>query len=68
MPLTPISFAGLGGLITLLELGLHIFGVTPPPGSLEAALNGLLVFVGFILFVWGQVRRPDLKFGLVRKS
>lgn len=61
------SMAGSGLIITLIETILKLTGVEFPDGSVSAGINGIIAFVGLILLVWGQVRRKDLKFGLIRK-
>lgn len=63
----PISLTGTGILITLIEYVLRFFGLEFEEGSVAAAVNGLLVFIGFVLVIVGQLRRKDLRFGLVRK-
>lgn len=63
----PISLTGTGILITLIEYVLRFFGLEFEEGSVAAAVNGLVVFVGFVLVIVGQLRRKDLRFGLVRK-
>lgn len=63
----PISLTGTGILITLIEYALRFLGLEFEEGSVAAAVNGLVVFVGFVLVIVGQLRRKDLRFGLVRK-
>lgn len=58
---------GTGLIITVAQVLFAAFGVEYDPESLAAAANGLVTFIGFILVVWGQLRRKDLKFGLFRK-
>lgn len=65
--MTPVSFAGLGTIALTIEAILRIIGIEFTEGSVEAALNGLVVFVGFVLLIVGQLRRKDLKYGLLRK-
>ncbi len=65
--MTPISFAGTGAIITVIEAVLRLLNVDFPEGSVAAAINGAFAFVGFILLIYGQLRRKDLKFGLLRK-
>lgn len=64
---TNVSMAGTGSAIVLLEGLLRFLGVEFPEGSVAQAVNGFLAFLGFALLVWGQLRRKDLKFGLLRK-
>lgn len=65
---TQYSMTGVGLVITLIETILSLLGVQFEAGSVTAAVNGLAVSVGFILLVWGQLRRKDLSFGLKRKE
>lgn len=62
-----ISMTGIGGLIVVLEALLKMFGVEIADGSVAAGVNGLVSFIGLVFMVWGQFRRSDLKFGLIRK-
>ena len=62
-----VSLTGVGLLVTLVEMALKHFGLLFPEGTVLAAINGLITFVGFVAIVFGQMRRKDLHFGLVRK-
>lgn len=67
-PFTSISMAGTGGaIVVILNAIFPLFGIEVPEGSVEAALEGFLNVVGFILLIVGQVRRKDLSIGLIRK-
>ena len=61
-----VSMTGVGAIVTLIEALLRVFEVEIAEGSVSAGVNGLVSFVGLVLMVWGQVRRKDLKFGLLR--
>lgn len=62
------SMAGTGGaVLVLLEVVLPIFGVDLPDGTLVATGAAIMTIVGTVLLVIGQLRRPDMKFGLIRK-
>jgi len=62
------SMAGTGGaVLVLLEVVLPIFGVDLPDGTLAATGAAIMTIVGTVLLVIGQLRRPDMKFGLIRK-
>lgn len=65
--LSPISLTGAGAIITVIQLALQWLGVEFPKGSVEAAVNGIVAAVGLVLLVYGQWRRGDLKFGLLRR-
>ena len=61
-----VSMTGTGIAITLIEYALSAMNVTFDAGSVSAAVNGLISFVGLLLVVWGQIRRKDLTFGMFR--
>ena len=65
--MSKISMTGSGAIIVVIEALLRVFGIEVPEGSTLAAINASLEVLGYVLMVWGQVRRPDLKMGLVRK-
>lgn len=60
--------AGVGSVITLIEAILPFLNVTVNQGEVGEAINGIVSFVGFILLVWGQIRRKDLIAGIVRRK
>lgn len=62
-----ISFAGAGTYVLVIETVLRLVGLELPDGSVAAAVNGLVVFLGFVLLIIGQLRRKDLHLGLIRK-
>lgn len=62
-----ISITGVGAIITVLEAVSRWLGLELPEGSLSNAVNGVVSVVGLAMVVWGQLRRKDLKMGLVRK-
>jgi len=62
-----LSTAGIGMYAVLIEFLLHMFGLEAPEGSVVAFVNGVIAIAGFILWIYGQVRRNDLHLGLVRK-
>ena len=57
---------GTGIIITLLEYSLTAMNVNFEAGSVSSFVNSVVVVVGFIFAVWGQLRRKDLSFGLFR--
>lgn len=63
----PISLAGSGLLILIVEAVLGMFGITPEPGTVEQVLNSLIVAGGWLMLIIGQLRRRDLIAGLVRR-
>lgn len=62
-----VSMTGVGGIITIVELLAHYFGLELPEGSIAAAVNGIVAFVGVLWLIWGQLRRKDLIGGIVKK-
>lgn len=64
---TNVSMTGVGGVITIIELALQFFNVQVPAGSVGGAVNGVVAAFGLLWLIWGQLRRPDLSGGLIRK-
>lgn len=64
---TNISMAGVGGAILAIEVILKTLGFEFADGTVADAVNGLVVFAGFVWFLWGQYRRKDLTWGILRK-
>jgi uncharacterized membrane protein len=62
-----ISLTGVGAIITIMQVILPLFGLTLPDGSLEEAANGVIAIVGVVTLIWGQMRRRDMKWFLLRK-
>jgi hypothetical protein len=56
-----VSLTGVGAFVTLIELGLRLVGVEIPDGVVASALNGIVTFIGAILLIWGQLRRPEVR-------
>ncbi len=65
--MTSISLTGIGGIVTIVELVLRLFGVEAPEGSVLSIANGIVSLVGILTLVYGQLRRPDLKMGMIRR-
>lgn len=63
----PISLAGSGILILMLEAVLGAFGITTEPGTVDAVLNSAIVAGGWLMIIIGQLRRKDLLLGIVRR-
>lgn len=63
----PISLAGSGLLILIIEAVLGAFGITPEPGSVSQVLNSVVVAGGWLMLIIGQIRRRDLIAGIVRR-
>lgn len=62
-----VSMAGTGLIISALAFLLPIFGVTVDQGTITQFVDNVAQAIGFILLVWGQLRRPDLHFGFIRR-
>ena len=65
-----ISMTGTGIVVSLATLIVFLasqYGVQVTQTEVVEAINGLASLIGLILVIWGQWRRKDLKFGLLRK-
>lgn len=62
-----ISMAGIGAVITVLITVLKLFGIEIPEEAGAELTEALASVVGIVLLVWGQIRRPDLIAGIIRK-
>ena len=62
-----ISLGGIGMYAFLLATALRLLGVEADINQITEFLVSLLQVVAFVVWVWGQVRRSDLKLGLIRK-
>lgn len=62
-----ISLAGIGTYTIVIEALLQMIGVDAPAGSVGHAIEGVAAIGGLLLLVIGQLRRGDLRFGLLRK-
>lgn len=62
-----ISKAGIGALVTLVFVGLKAFGIELPDALGAEVTEAIGTLVGAILLVWGQIKRPDLIAGIIRK-
>ncbi len=59
--------AGVGALITIAVAVLKLFGVEVPEDAVAKGTEAAITLGGICLLIWGQVRRKDLKYGLIRK-
>ena len=66
-PAMPISMTGVGGGVMAIEFVLHFFGFDYQPGSVEAAVNGIISVVALLTFLYGQWRRGDVKLFFFKK-
>jgi hypothetical protein len=67
-----VSMTGTGLIILVLNLALQVLGhfdvhINVLPDQLSAFVDSCAQIVSFALMIWGQLRRPDLKMGLVRR-
>lgn len=60
--------AGTGGIVVLIEFALKLLNIDVPGGMVGDTVNAVVTVAGTIIFIWGQVRRKDLHFGLIRKQ
>lgn len=60
--------AGSGIIVAVLAFALPLFGVPVDQNAVAAFVDNVAKVIGFVLMVWGQARRPDLRFGLIRKA
>lgn len=61
-----VSMTGTGIAVYLVGLALNHAGINYDAGQLAGAVDGAFVVVGFVLTIWGQLRRRDLSMGLFR--
>lgn len=64
---TNVSMTGTGLVVSLLSFALPLFGVTVGESQIASLVEHIVQAVGIGLTIWGQLRRPDLSFGLIRK-
>lgn len=62
-----LSMAGVGMYVSVITVLLNLFGITADPGSIEAAVSAAITLFGFAIWIIGQFRRKDLKYGLLHK-
>lgn len=62
------SMAGTGAaIIVVLKVVLPLFGIDVPEATLTATIEAVATIAGTVMLVWGQLRRPDLIGGIVRR-
>lgn len=69
-----ISMAGTGLITVIITTILGHFGIIPAVGQINHIIGDVLaviddagVVLGWWFIIWGQLRRSDLHFGLLRK-
>ena len=61
------SMTGIGiTIVTLLEAVLPMFGIELAEGQVSKAIEGIITCIGVVLMIYGQWRRPDVKYGIVK--
>ena len=53
--------------VLAIDFVLKAVGLEAPEGSILAFVNGVIAITALFLWVFGQMKRKDLRFGLVRK-
>lgn len=59
---------GTGVIVSILAFALPFFGVTVEESQIAEFVKNAAEVIGFVLIVIGQLRRPDLKMGVIRKQ
>jgi hypothetical protein len=62
-----VSKAGVGMYATMIVALLHIVGIDADEGTVTEVIMAGVTLITFSVWVWGQLSREDLKFGLFRK-
>lgn len=68
MPFNTVSMTGTGVVIAVITFLFQFFEIEVSNEIITTAVEAVLTLVSFVLLIWGQVRRPDLKAGIVRKN
>jgi len=64
---TSFSMTGTGIALLIIRGVLNFFGIEADDSTLVAVVDSVLVVVGWILTIWGQIRRKDLEGGFLRR-
>lgn len=59
---------GSGVAVYLVLLVLNFFEIELGAEQVQVAVEAIAVLASTVMLVWGQLRRKDLKFGVVRKE
>ena len=62
-----VSLAGTGWAVIGVMWLLRYFGLEADEGSVTAVVEAAFIVFGFVAALVGQIRRKDLRFGLIRK-
>lgn len=64
---TNTSMTAVGILVYFITFALNYFGITNIDDSQIAQVAESVAYIaGFVLMVWGQLRRKDLQYGMFR--
>ena len=60
--------SGVGAaIVVVLKVLLPLFGIDIPEEGIVAFVGAIVTIIGTVLLVVGQVRRPDLVGGIIRR-
>lgn len=62
-----LSMVGTGGIVVVIEFAFKVLNIQVPEGSVLHTLNAAIEVIGYILLVWGQIRRPDTSWFILKK-
>jgi hypothetical protein len=62
-----VSKAGVGMYVTGVMLVLHFIGIDVDEAMVTEVILSIGTIASFALWVWGQLERKDLRFGLFRE-
>jgi uncharacterized protein (DUF697 family) len=61
------SVAGTGMFVVALMALFQLVGIDLTESFAEEVVQATVTVIGFVLWTYGQLRRQDLKYGLLRK-
>jgi hypothetical protein len=62
-----LSKAGIGMYVTITMLIVNFFGIPIGEEMVVEAITAIITLIGIATWVWGQVDREDLTYGIFRK-
>ena len=66
--MSQLSMTGSGVVVALIVAGLKLFGIEVGGEETAKFVESGATVISFVLMIWGQVRRPELIGGLVRRK
>ncbi len=63
---TSVSMTGTGLVVLLITYALQWLGVSFDQNQIAIIVKDVVEVVGWVLTIWGQLRRKDLSMGLFR--